>query len=96
MIYSDHAVAEMKVGLRRRHRQRPWKAVVEGGRYEPRRRTSVSHRQRVVKPGGQTVALMLSWGEPETCLDALFRGSQRWWVSECAVPRLPPQARGGK
>lgn len=64
------------------------KAVVRGGRYEPRRRTKVNHRRRVVKPGGiKTGALMLSWDESEgnlfTALAVPGMKMARAWLGLC-------------
>src|SRR2546421_12753243 len=64
------------------------KAVVRGGRYEPRRRTRVNHRRRVVKPGGiKTGALMLSWDESEgnlsTALAVPGMKMARAWLGLC-------------
>jgi hypothetical protein len=64
------------------------KAVVRGGRYEPRRRTRVNHRRRVVKPGGiKTRALMLSWDKPEgnllTALAVPGMKMARAWLGLC-------------
>jgi hypothetical protein len=64
------------------------KAVVRGGRYEPRRRTRVNHRRRVVKPGGiKTRALMLSWDESEgnlsTALAVPGMKMTRAWLGLC-------------
>src|SRR5207248_4128929 len=64
------------------------KAVVRGGRYEPRTRTKVNHRRRVVKPGGiKTGALMLSWEESEgnlfTALAVPGMKMARAWLGLC-------------
>jgi hypothetical protein len=64
------------------------KAVVRGGRYEPRRRTRVNHRRRVVKPGGiKTRVLMLSWDESEgnlsTALAVPGMKMARAWLGLC-------------
>src|SRR3954467_6338217 len=64
------------------------KAVVRGGRYEPRRRTRVNHRRCVVKPGGiKTRALMLSWDESEgnlsTALAVPGMKMARAWLGLC-------------
>jgi hypothetical protein len=64
------------------------KAVVEGGRYEPRRRARVNHRRRVVTLGGiKTRALMLSWDESEgnlfTALAVPGMKMARAWFGLC-------------
>lgn len=65
------------------------KAVVRGGRCEPRRRTRVNHRRRVVKPGDiRTGALMLSWDKPEgnlfTALAVSGMKVARAWFGLCS------------
>jgi hypothetical protein len=64
------------------------KAVVRGGRYEPRRRTKVNHRRRVVTLGDiKTGALMLSWDKPEgylfTALAVSDMKMARAWLGLC-------------
>jgi hypothetical protein len=64
------------------------KAVVRGGRCEPRRRTRVNHRRRVVKPGDiKTGALMLSWDKSEgnlfTALAVSGMKVARAWFGLC-------------
>jgi hypothetical protein len=64
------------------------KAVVRGGRCEPRRRTRVNHRRRVVKLGGiKTRALMLSWDKSEgnllTALAVPGMKMARAWFGLC-------------
>jgi hypothetical protein len=64
------------------------KAVVRGGRYEPRRRTKVNHRRRVVKPGDiKTGVLMLSWDKSEGNLPTALAVSgmkvARAWFGLC-------------
>jgi hypothetical protein len=64
------------------------KAVVRGGRYEPRRRMRVNHRRRVVKPGGiKTRALMLFWDKSEgnlsTALAVPGMKMARAWFGLC-------------
>ena len=64
------------------------KAVVRGGRYEPRRRTRVNHRRRVVKLGDiETGALMLSWDKSEgylfTALVVSGMKMARAWLGLC-------------
>jgi hypothetical protein len=64
------------------------KAVVRGGRYEPRRRTKVNHRGRVVTLGDiKTGALMLSWDKPKgylfTALAVSGMKMARAWLGLC-------------
>src|SRR5690349_2398130 len=64
------------------------KAVVRGGRCEPRRRTRVNHRRRVVKPGDiKTGALMLSRDQSERNLSTALAVSgmkmARAWFGLC-------------
>jgi hypothetical protein len=64
------------------------KAVERGGRYEPRRRTKVNHRRRVVTLGDiKTRALTLSWDKPEgylfTALAVSGMKMARAWLGLC-------------
>jgi hypothetical protein len=64
------------------------KAVGKGGRCEPRRRTRVNHRRRVVKLGDiKTGVLMLSWDKPEgnlfTALAVSGMKMARAWLGLC-------------
>src|SRR3954465_15132638 len=82
------------------------KAVVRGGRCEPRRRTRVNHRRRVVKPGGiKTRTLMLSWDKSEgnlsTALAVPGMKMARAWFGLCngtgellGTTRVPVDWRG--
>jgi hypothetical protein len=65
------------------------KAVARGGRCEPRRRTKVNHRRRVVKLGDiKTGALMLSWDKPKgylfTALAVSGMKVARAWFGLCS------------
>ena len=64
------------------------KAVGKDGRCEPRRRTRVNHRRRVVKLSDiKTGALMLSWDKPEgylfTALAVSGMKMARAWLGLC-------------